>query len=277
MLNDNTSDLAEKIVPVNCKLNFITNNAAEVPLRNHSMLQGAIFGLLAQVDPVYSYKLHKSSAVKPWSFSLLKFYEKPEKSDRNGYSLIKSGQHGYFFLKSIDPKIRRILMQFSTRDKLLHIGKLGVFIEKINLFLGDYKRIPADIDTISIRLDTPTFFYDNRTKKIENLSSEIFLKYQCEKFKQLGIMNIDPEQLYPYLWILNDNTKESWGYITNLLNKNEPLSFKGLVGEIKFKVVGNLSEKSIIWKILYLSEFSGIGTRTSMGFGHNTLNYFTSE
>lgn len=277
MLKENSSEKTTNLVPVKCKLNFIANNTAEVPLRNHSMVMGAIFGLIAQVDPIFSYKLHKSTTVKPWSFSLLKFYEHPVNSLREGYSLVKRGTRGFFFIKSVYRKLQEILVQFSMRRKILHIGKLRINIEKITTENKNLKDTPPNIDTITVRLESPTFFYDNRTKIQEQLSSETFLKYQCEKFKQLEILNIEPEQLFPYMWVLKDKTQESWGYITKSRNKNETIGFKGQVGEVIFKIVGNPLERSIIFKILALSEFTGIGTRTSMGFGHNTLKNFTYE
>ena len=109
MLKENSSEITTNIVPVKCKLNFITNNAAEVPLRNHSIVMGAIYGLIAQVDPVFSYKHHKSTTVKPWSFSLLKFYEDPVNSLREGYSLVNRGRRGYFFIKSVYQKLKEII------------------------------------------------------------------------------------------------------------------------------------------------------------------------
>ncbi len=277
MLNESTSTSGETFQPVKIKFNFIARNDATIPLYNHSMLLGAIYELFAQVDPVFSYKQHKSTLVKPWSFSLLKFYEQTEKTNYEGYYRVNKGNKGYFFVKSINPYIKTLIQRFGEMEKIFHIGKLEAIVEKSQVETNNLHDVPDNLDTVVIRLETPTFFYNSRTKTEDSLSSETLLNYQSEKFKQLGIIDVDPEQLYPYFWFLNDYTEDSWGYITSNVDKSKVISFKGKVGRIKFKIVGTSFERAVIWKLLSLSEFTGIGTRTSMGFGHNSLESFTSQ
>jgi CRISPR/Cas system endoribonuclease Cas6 (RAMP superfamily) len=45
----------------------------------------------------------------------------------------------------------------------------------------------------------------------------------------------------------------------------------GKYGDFTVKVNGILEQKQNIWELFHLSQFVGIGTRGSMGFGHNTL------
>lgn len=259
------------LTPIKCKIEFIAQNSACVSLKNHSIMQDAVYNIFAQIDPLFSYAHYNLNSVKPWSFSLLKFNTLPVRSIQRERTLIKPGVRGYFFLKTIDPKVYKILMQFMRKNKLFQVGKLKIIIERIETFEGDLYDIPESIDSITVRLEAPTFFYNNRLRLLEEFSAETLLNYQCEKFKQLDIMDIKSKQLYPYLRIFGNNTRESVGYITNSNNNDQALPFRGIVGNITFKIYGNSFERILIWKILYLSEFTGIGTRTSMGFGHSSL------
>ena len=146
-----------------------------------------------------------------------------------------------------------------------------MFIEGLNVSIGNLHEIPEPLNTVTIRLETPTFFYNALKKHLEHFSIETFLNFQCEKFKRLGIVNLDPTELYPYLILVQDYSRESTGYVTNKDNKSEIIPFKGRVGNVTFKIGGNPLEKSIMWKILYLSEYTGIGSRTTRGFGHNFI------
>lgn len=276
-MESNTNYSQEIISPSKCKFSFKADNTAVVPLKNHRVFQGAIYTLLAQADPPYMYAHKKSSKVKPWSFSLMRFREKPEMAERVGFHVIKEGMRGYFYLKSIDPKIRDILKAFSERRDSLYIGKLKIKFHEINVVAEPLCDIEPELDTVTIRLETPTLFYDSYNNNIEEFTIETFFNHQCEKFKHLGIVNIDPEQLYPYMWIIENNTRESRGYITNEKDPSCSIALRGVIGDIKFKIVGNPLEKSIIWKILFLSQFTGIGVRTSMGFGYNNLLYYTCD
>jgi len=261
----------KQILPVKCRITLRANKSGEIPLRNHSMMLGAIYNLFAQADPLFSYKHHKNTNVRPWSFSLLKFNSNPEPAEKNGFSEIKKNMSGFFYIKTIDSDTYRTLMKFSMQGSNFVLGRIPFTIESIDLNLGDINSIPKDINLIRIRLDSPTFFYNASEKKIQEVNGENFLKYQCEKFKQLGILNLEPKQLFPYLWIIKKNTFESWGYITDFSEEKGVFPFKGVVGKVTFKIVGEPSFRKLLGKILYLSEYTGIGTRTSMGFGHNTL------
>ncbi|MBN1800551.1 MAG: CRISPR system precrRNA processing endoribonuclease RAMP protein Cas6 [Candidatus Lokiarchaeota archaeon] len=271
--------LSEDFEPVKCKIDFIALNSARIPLKNHSMMLGAIYGLFAQIDPVFTYKHHKSTVVKPWSFSLLKFYNKPwsEAEVRNDFIQVDEGTRGYFFIKSIRSDLDEMIKEFSLKGKIFHVGNLKMLITKIETHWSDFNKNYPNIDTIALKLEAPTFFYDARECKLDPFTIETFFNYQCEKFKQLNLFEIDPELLYPYAWILKKELKQSWGAVTNWNDPKESLIFNGWVGTVKFKIVGNILERTTLWKLFYLSEFTGIGTRTSMGFGHNSFAFITEE
>lgn len=270
MDNPETSNI-KQIFPVRCKINIRANRRGEIPLRNHSMMLGAIYNLFAQADPVFSYKHHKNTNVRPWSFSLLKFNSNPEPAEKDGFSEIKKDMSGFFYIKTIDSDTYRVLMKFSSQGSNFIVGRIPFTVESIDVTRGGLNRIPEDINIIRIRLDSPTFFYNSSENKLQEFNGENFLIHQCEKFKQLGIMNIEPKQLFPYLWIIKKKTFESWGEITDFAGEQKVISLKGEVGKLVFKIVGNPTIRQLLGKILYLSEYTGIGTRTSMGFGHNTL------
>lgn len=263
--------LRKKITPVNCKLILITQNDADIPLTNHSKVQGTFYNLLSQVNPKIMYQYHKSTLVKPWSFSYLRFYFKQPRSEKRGFTHIRRGQRGYINIKTIDSDIHELIKKYVNERESLEIGSLKLIIERVEFEHGNLNKVPQSIDTITVKLETPTFFYNARKRTLDKFTAETFLNYQCEKFKQLGIVNLEAEELYPYLRIVQDYTQKRRGYISNMIDKNKVISLEGQVGNITFKIVGNSFERTLMWKLVYLSEFTGIGIRTSLGFGYNSI------
>lgn len=271
MQDNNRIKMRTNITLLKCKFSVVAKNDAQIPLRNHSKIYGAIYNLLFEMDPQFSRKIHLSTTVRPWTYSYLTFERKQPKSEIKGFVKVKKGERGHFFIKTIDPEIGRLIRSYTVQNKLFKIDALNVIIERLNIHEGNLNEIPDPLNTVTVRLETPTFFYYAQEKRLENFTIEAFLNFQCEKFKQLGIVSLEPTQLYPYLIIVQDYTRESTGYLTNKENKSEVISYKGRIGNITFKIGGNLLEKSIMWKILYLSEYTGIGSRTTRGFGHNFI------
>jgi len=268
---DDKIEMRTNVTLIKCKFIVNAQNNAQIPLRNHSKIYGAIYNLLFEMNPLLSREIHLSTDVRPWTYSYLKFERKQSKSEKKGFFNVKKGEKGFFFIKTIDPEIGSLIKSYALKNKHFRIDALNVFIEGLNVSIGNLQEIPEPLNTVTIRLDTPTFFYNALENHLENFSVESFLNFQCEKFKRLGIVNLDPTELYPYLILIQDYTHESTGYVTNKDNKNEIIPFKGRVGNITFKIGGNPLEKSIMWKILYLSEYTGIGSRTTRGFGHNFI------
>ena len=257
---------------IKCKIDFITKNRAIIPLNNLSMVQGGLYYIIAQTDHDISDMYHLSRSVKPWSFSFLKFIKPPIEAKKSGFSIIDQGVKGYFFLKMTEPQLYKILIDFAANRKILRINdyELMLSIDKVQTDFGSINTIPDNINEITVRLETPVFFYKHALNLHEELSSKTLLNYQCDKLKQLGIMNLEAESLVPYLEINYDDTKEGWGYLKKK-KTNESIGYRGVVGTICFKIKGSQLERELIWTILYISEYTGIGTRTSMGFGHNTI------
>ena len=271
MFEEKKIKFREKLTPIKCKINFITLNEAEVPLRNHTMMLGAIYDMFTQVYRGFSRRYHSFKDVKPWSFSLLKFDQNFDLSEKSGFYKIKRGIEGYFYIKTVDPEIYKLIKRFTSKKILFQLGKLTLNIENANIKVGNLKKIPKYINMVKIRFDTPTYFYRASMNLYESFNAETFLNFQCEKFKRLGIMHLQPEQLYPYVESIYEDTHESWGYLTDIVQRDRVISLKGISGDIIFEINGNRSIKELIWKILYISEYTGIGTRSSMGFGHNSI------
>ncbi|MHA1509909.1 MAG: hypothetical protein ACTSO6_14545, partial [Promethearchaeota archaeon] len=235
---DDKIEMRTNVTLIKCKFLVNAQNNAQIPLRNHSKIYGAIYNLLFEMDPHLSRKIHLSTDVRPWTYSYLKFERKQPKSEKKGFFNIKKGEKGFFFIKTIDPEIGSLIKSYALKNKRFRIDALNVFIEGLNVSIGNLHEIPEPLNTVTIRLETPTFFYNALEKHLEHFSIETFLNFQCEKFKRLGIVNLDPTELYPYLILVQDYTRESTGYVTNKDNKSEIVPFKGRVGNITFKIGG---------------------------------------
>lgn len=252
---------------INCKVNFITENHAQIQLYNLSPYLGMIYDTIENIDAKIAYQYHNSGNVKPWSFSLLKMHNY-KKANERGFYYIKKGTRGFWVFNTIDLKIFEVLLETFKQELLLHFNQL-----KMKLISIDYgnKEIfqKNSFKTITTQLHSPTYFYRVKEKEYLPFTERTFLDFQLNKFKLLGLIkhfNID--LLLPFIRIIKKYTKKK--YLSISIGE-QTVRMYGNLGFITFKINGDDFTKELLWKLIHISQFTGIGTRSSMGFGHNSI------
>lgn len=254
---------------IHSKINIVAENDAQIPLYNLSAYQGMIFNTIEDFDAQVSYRYHLNHNIKPWSFSLLKM-KKYEKTDTRGVYSIKKGTHGYWILNTIDSKAFEAFLKTHKRDTHLNLNSLKLKIKSIEYENKTYQSFPEkEFKTITIQLHTPTYFYRANTKEILPFTEETFLESQLRKLQSLNLItSFDVIRLRPFIRIIRDDTSNK--YLSMTIG-DQIFRGYGSIGYITFKLSGEINVKELLWELFHISQFTGIGTRSSMGFGHNSI------
>lgn len=251
-----------------CILHLSAKNKAEIPLYNASAIQGMVYNTVENAYPKLAYMLHHQRGARPWSFSMLTSKKALKKSTR-GYFSVVEGDSFLFFLNTTSEHVALSFKQ----AKLLHLNQLELEVQTIEIKDYTYFTYPEkEVKTVTIRLDTPTFFFDSRKKEFLEFTVETFLSYQLHKFFSLGLITEEysADSLYPLLRLLRDDTSD--GYLSLSRNNDKGvIDYHGKKGQLTFKLNGTEEEKALLWDLLFISQITGIGSRTSLGFGHNSI------
>nr|MDO8111925.1 CRISPR system precrRNA processing endoribonuclease RAMP protein Cas6 [Candidatus Sigynarchaeota archaeon] len=261
-------------VLVHCKIDVIALNDATVELYTMTGCLGMMYALVEVSNPRLSKALHATSVVKPWSFSLLKM-DTYQKTGEKGKYVVKKGTRGYWIVNTIDPGVRDATISLMNSGAKLHFNRLELGIEKIEHHDLSYAGYPeTGIDTITVQLHSPTFFYEAATKRMVPFTSRAYIDFQLRKLKDAGIVaGYSIDDIDPFIRVLRDDTTEKWLQVSSP-GKPGIVSRKGKVGFVTFKLSGDDDARQIAWEIIHASQFTGIGSRTSMGFGHNSIKSF---
>ena len=71
MQDNNRIKMRTNITLLKCKFSVVAKNDAQIPLRNHSKIYGAIYNQLYEIDPQKSRKIHLSTTERQWTESNL--------------------------------------------------------------------------------------------------------------------------------------------------------------------------------------------------------------
>lgn len=256
-----------------CKIDLVAIKDATVDLFNASAHSGSFYGLIESTDPKLAKTMHKSTIVKPWSFSTILF-PAGAKRDGDGYHHVRAGSKGFWIMNTTSTAVRNAIVAVATQGKRIHLGRAEIAVQRVAVddrtFTG-YPGEEKDIDTITVKIHSPAFWYNATTKKFEQFSARVFLEHQLRKMNDLGIVTRrenDMNDIEPYFRVLRDDTSRKSMSITV---DGKTRLIHGIAGHITFKLSGDGETKQMVWEILHASQFTGIGTRTSMGFGHCSI------
>jgi len=266
----NISTYFKNYDPISLKLHIVFQNNCEIPFNMHSTIRGTIYKLFREIDPVFSYRIHSSRNIKPFSFSNLQFKYKLSKSKKKGFIKIPSKTSANLTIKGIDPIISKCIYQFSIQNKILHIGQGIAKIIRVNYSIP--KAIPDSYKTIQIKLHSTTFIKQNLQKLSKqhriSLTMENIIDSIVDSIYRIYQISINPIDVYPYIIPISKYTSlhNSKGYIMN--KSKQLLTYHGEKGILTYEIIGN---HQLIGKMFQLIEYIGIGSKTSYGFGHCSI------
>lgn len=251
---------ASKIPLYRIRCHVIAENTAEVPIFRTFPLISMLYNIVEDENAVRADELHNQNAIKPWSFAPI-IFEKYQKTEIKGVYRIDAATKGVFNIVTTDPIIKDALIHAPT----LHFNKLTMKTERVQVSDDSYGVPPESFSTITIRLHSPTFWIVNK-HQYRDITAERFLTAQLYKLKALGyVTTFDASALVPYIRLLRDDTTEHSMHI------DDRIWYKGKMGHVTFKISGNDDIKAVLYDICHISQYIGIGSRTSSGFGHNTI------
>ena len=284
MIKNNSSSIHNKsefkIRSLKCKVSLKFNESFELPDRNHTIAKGIVYNLLSSIDQKFSYELHSTPNINPYSFSLLKFHRRMPKGERKGHIKINRGELATIYINTIHPSVSKCLLQSGIQKKAIKCGTGTVNIEKIDVKIGEIKDVPDIYEKIRVKLHTPMFLkkYNALDKKYDRIpiTVENIIGNMCDALYRIRGVCIDPNELYPYIRLLNHHSKlyDSIGYKRNPEDPfGKPYIYKGKVGTLVFKITAN---HKIIGKLFNFTEYMGIGSDTSSGFGHCSVRFLNN-
>jgi len=255
---------------ISCKIILEAMNDATITLYNASVYQGMVYNMIENVNPKLAYVLHENGTVKPWTFSVLQFPF--NKTNEKGNYTIQKGLRGSWVIATTRKAIMDAIMQSSTQGKVLNFGILALRIVTIEMHDGSRVGCPDGITSIIIHLDTPTLLRDLKTGKDRPMTAETLLVAVKRKIKQLGVItDMDVNALLPFVRVLRDDTRNSAMFVTKIVKRDGVVTQRGRIGYVTLKLVGSDDVKMTVWELLNAMQYTGIGSQTSLGFGHVTI------
>jgi CRISPR-associated endoribonuclease Cas6 len=267
-----------QVTPTRVKIDLVALEDAVVPLYNASGVVSMFHDMIESVRPRISFNLHETRKMKPWSFSPLKLDSYERIDDNPGFYRVKKRTRGCWFFKTLDVNVAQLLLESWHADHDPHLYKLPMKIDRVIATNHSYDQFPEEVSFVTMQFHSPSFFFrarkEGRKRVIErfDFTVENILKIQSWKLDKLGLVSkgVDVENIIPLLRIIRDDTTMKRMFITRN-DGNGVVPFEGKQGFITFKINGTVEEREMIWEILRLSTFIGIGSKTGMGFGHCSI------
>jgi CRISPR-associated endoribonuclease Cas6 len=259
---------------IRCKFELEAINDTNIHLYNLSIPHAMLYYIIEEIDYKLSYTLHQNKNIKPWSFSYLLPQDKYKKVSSDGYYFIPKGTTCLWFLNTLSPKVANAFISAQKRSLPLCFGNLQLKMNKMKIEDNSYYTPPEDqsFKFIDVKLHTPTYFYLKKENKLLEFEMEHLISFQLNKLKYLRIVNtFDEKELKPRIRIFRDYTQTKSCVISSYGKQSGTKNMFGQYGKFTAKINGSEEDKRNIWEVFHLSQFLGIGSKGSMGFGHNTL------
>lgn len=271
-----------KVTPIHAKFDLVAMKDAGIPLYNMSGVSGMLYDMIEAARPRVASNLHGSNDLKFWSFSPVKFEKYVPVDGKKGFYAVKKGTRATWFFNTLDPNVIALLVHSWKEGRALHLFSLPLKIDRVEAEDHSYDRFPGDARFVTMQLHSPVVFSQAKKKGrgererrvIEKFAftGENLLRFQLWKLDKAGLIEkgVDVESIAPLLRVLRDDTTERSMFITRHDGKGA-VPFRGKQGFVTFKLNGTIEEREMIWEILRLSTFTGIGSKTGMGFGHCSI------
>ena len=257
--------------PFHAKIDIVVLEDGDIPLLNVSGIVGMFYSMIERSSSIASTNMHDGKSMKPWSFSSVRFQHRPLKVDgKKGFYRIKKGSRASWFFNTLDGNVMQLLIHSLRDDNALHLHSLPMRVE----------RFPEDVRYVTMQFHSPTFMTrisrnqgcGKKTLEKIDINGANLLDFQTWKLDMLGLISkgVEPSSIKTLLRVVRDDTSERTMFITRK-DGNGVIPFKGRQGYMTFKLNGTMEEREMVWKILWLSQFTGIGSKTGMGFGHCSI------
>lgn len=232
---------------------------------NQSDVHGMILAIIQAHDPNISASMHQHGMRKPWSFSRC-FFDGGTPVPDSPWVHVREGTSGRFFINTTSLDVYEAIAATSMGRRQTRLNDIAIDITDIDCTRTEFSALVPARD-IQIMFHTPTFFRERDDKHVTTyLDLAKLISFQCDAVAKTGLPVVGPARLSGRVAILSQATNLSNGI---LHEQGKNIVWPGFVGKavIRCKVDDQATRKEFT-TVMVASQFTGIGSRTSAGFGH---------
>jgi CRISPR-associated endoribonuclease Cas6 len=249
-----------------CLVKFVVKNDGVIPSRNAGAVHGAIMDLVKKSNPALSRKLHGKRRRKPWSFSK-PFFNRCKHVGAGRFLLVTSGTTGYFHVNTLDRNVHGAFMQSIITGKAFRIGELKCDILSVDS--KEIDRVPDNPARIDIQFHSPALFRDHDDDTSTAwFDPEKLVRFQHDAVTRNALMEEPPvpvDELVNLVLVERSEIRSSWA---KLHRGGIDIRVNGFTGTVTLRLRGNINARKWLARMFTVSQCTGIGSRTSLGFGH---------
>jgi CRISPR-associated endoribonuclease Cas6 len=247
---------------------FIVKNDGAIQPRNVGSMHGAMLRFIEHSDPSLSKSLHEKGRRKPWSFSK-PFFDVVKRNGINDarFLLVSGGTTGRFHVNTFDTTVHSAFTRAAMGKMSLRIGKLRCDV--ISVDSKKVQIVPPDPVMVFMTFHSPTLFREHDDGSVTSwFDVEKLVRFQHDAVTRNGLMEEPPvpvEDLVKMVAVERNDTRSSW---SKLHRGGIDIRVNGFTGKVTLRLQGNDDGKRWLARALVASQCTGIGSRTSLGFGH---------
>nr|MDO8115102.1 CRISPR system precrRNA processing endoribonuclease RAMP protein Cas6 [Candidatus Sigynarchaeota archaeon] len=235
---------------------------------NHSDVHGMILSFMKAHDEGISAKMHEHGTRKPWSFSRI-FFDIATPVPESRWFHVREGIGGQFFINTTSEDVYTALVSGLSRHIQSRLNDIALELMDIDCETTDLATV-TPVPAITMVFHTPTFFREYADAQITTeFDLGKLIRFQCLALTRAEMAFIDPDRLLKNVTVGSKLLKPATGM---LHEKDKNIVWPGFVGEIELCCTA--TDPAIIKDFVTMaigSQFIGVGSRTSIGFGHVTV------
>nr|MDO8087947.1 CRISPR system precrRNA processing endoribonuclease RAMP protein Cas6 [Candidatus Sigynarchaeum springense] len=235
---------------------------------NQSDVHGMILAMLRAHDPVISESLHQHGMRKPWSFSRA-FFDGGKLVPDSPWVHVREGTAGRFYINTMSLDVYEAIAATSMGHRQARLNDIVLGITDIDCTRTDFASLLPTRD-LQITFHTPTFFRERDDRHVTTyLDLSKLISFQCDAVAKTGLISAEPKRLYGNIAILSQSTALSNGM---LHEQGKNIVWPGFVGKAVLRCTSD--DRALLEEftaLMLASQFTGVGSRTSAGFGHASV------
>lgn len=261
---------------------LVAENGERVSDAQGRLLHGALFSMLAEVDPGFASLLHDGTTVKPFSVAPLELPPDAPKVGRD--RLVRAGDVVYWRVAALDEAVLRALLSVPL-GSAVQVGRLRLVLRRVVADSGERSDVGVldeteliaaclsekSVRSVELRFLTPVSFrvdssdYPLPTPAL--VFSSLADKWAAAELPasiERNEIRADAERVYPV----------SWKGETRRVVFGRDRSVVGFVGRFAYDLSALPMEARQVFLLLgQFAVFSGVGRLTGQGLGQTRTTY----
>lgn len=249
-----------------------------IPISNAKAVHGTFLSEIRKVDEAYATELHEQKEMKPFNLSLLEGENQDENDllfDIGSKAMFTVGMTSQKLFEVMNESVKRLHENAETIEMnrvRFKVNQMGVISQERKEDFLSKQGLKKPQQKFTIHFQSPTCFKSNgRTVLFPD--SEFLVKSLNKRFASVfeglvELTDVDVEELMKCFYPCRYQLK------TAMLTTGRSLQI-GFVGECTYEVAKDISKVNLahLDRLIRLSEYTGVGYKTTMGFGQVQVTY----